>query len=121
VRLYPDAPYNYSTTSHGFVFTAGACPLDEKGLVVAPGDHEAQALRAIENLLAALAGHAIGPGSLVKTTVFVVARERADLIRVWEPVAARLGRVPSSLVGVSLLGYPDQLVEIEAIAVLDSE
>jgi hypothetical protein len=36
-------------------------------------------------------------------------------------VSARLGRTPSTLLGVSLLGYPDQLVEIEAIAVLDPD
>jgi enamine deaminase RidA (YjgF/YER057c/UK114 family) len=27
---------------------------------------------------------------------------------------------PSTLVGVTVLGYPDQLVEVEAVAVLDS-
>jgi enamine deaminase RidA (YjgF/YER057c/UK114 family) len=88
---------------------------------VAPGDREAQAVCAVQNLLAALAEHAVGPESLVKTTVFVVAHEHADLVRVWDIVSARLGRVPSTLVGVSLLGYPDQLVEIEAIAVVDSD
>jgi enamine deaminase RidA (YjgF/YER057c/UK114 family) len=56
---------------------------------------------------------------VVKTTVFVAAGERADLMRVWEVVSAHLGRAPSTLLGVSLLGYPDQLVEIEAIAVTD--
>jgi len=35
---------------------------------------------------------------------------------VWDTVAPRLGRAPSTLLGVALLGYPDQLVEIEAIA-----
>jgi hypothetical protein len=37
-------------------------------------------------------------------------------VRVWGVVAARLGSMPSTLLGVSLLGYPEQLVEIEAIA-----
>jgi hypothetical protein len=31
---------------------------------------------------------------------------------------ARLGRAPSTLLGVSMLGWPKQLVEIEAIASL---
>jgi enamine deaminase RidA (YjgF/YER057c/UK114 family) len=121
MSLYPDTPYDYSAAAGGLIFTAGACPLDEKGCVVAPGDRELQAARAVENLLAALAEHSVGPESLVKTTVFVVARQRADLARVWNVVCARLDRAPSTLVGVSLLGYPDQLVEIEAIAVVNSD
>jgi len=88
---------------------------------VAPGDFQGQALRAVENLLTALARHSVGPESLLKTTVFVVAHERSDLVRVWDVVAARLGQAPSILVGVWLLGYPEQLVEIEAIAVVGSE
>ena len=121
MSLYPGTPYDYSAAAGGLVFTAGACPLDGEGRVVAPGDHELQAARAIENLLAALAEHSVGPESLVKTTVFVVAQERADLARVWNVVCARLGRAPSTLLGVSLLGYPDQLVEIEAIAVVNPD
>jgi enamine deaminase RidA (YjgF/YER057c/UK114 family) len=48
--------------------------------------------------------------------VFFVARDRSDLVKVWDVVSSRLGRAPSTLLGVSLLGYTDQLVEIEAIA-----
>jgi len=120
MSLYSGVPYNYSTAAHGLVFTAGACPLDEHGTVVAPGDFAEQALRAVENLLGVLATHAVGAESLLKTTVFVVARDRSDLVRVWDVVSSRLGRAPSTLLGVSLLGYPDQLVEIEAIAVVGS-
>ena len=35
---------------------------------------------------------------------------------VFTPGACR--RIPSTLLGVALLGYPDQLVEIEAIAAI---
>jgi enamine deaminase RidA (YjgF/YER057c/UK114 family) len=116
MSLYPGTPYEYSATASGLVFTAGACPLDAEGRVVEPGDLEGQAARTVENLLAALAEAGTGAESLLKTTVYVVARERSDLVRVWNVVAERLGRAPSTLLGVSLLGYPDQLVEIEAIA-----
>ena len=39
-RLFPGAPYAYAArASQGdLIFTAGACPLDEQGQVVAPGD-----------------------------------------------------------------------------------
>jgi enamine deaminase RidA (YjgF/YER057c/UK114 family) len=116
MALYPGTPYEYSATASGLVFTAGACPLDEEGRVVEPGNLEAQAARTADNLLAALAAAGTGAESLLKTTIYVVASERADLVRVWDVVAGRLGRAPSTLLGVSFLGYPEQLVEIEAIA-----
>ena len=92
--------------------------VDADGRVVAPGDREAQATRCVDNLLAALAERGASASDLLKTTIFVVAESREDLVAVWEVVEARLGRIPSTLLGVSLLGYPDQLVEIEAIAAI---
>jgi enamine deaminase RidA (YjgF/YER057c/UK114 family) len=112
--LYPGVPYEYTSTANGLVFTAGACPLDAEGRVVAPGDLETQAAQAAENLIEALAK--AGADELLKTTIYVVGEERADLVRAWDVVSARLGRAPSTLLGVSFLGYPEQLVEIEAIA-----
>jgi enamine deaminase RidA (YjgF/YER057c/UK114 family) len=120
MHLYPGTPYDYSATARGLVFTAGACPLDHEGRVVAPGDFGRQAQQAVENLFAALAEHNVGADALLKTTVFVASTDRADLVHVWDSVSPRLGRAPSTLLGVALLGYPDQLVEIEAIAVVDT-
>jgi enamine deaminase RidA (YjgF/YER057c/UK114 family) len=120
VTLWRGVPYEYSRTAHGLVFTAGACPLDGDGNIVAPGDFEAQAAQTADNLLAALAEAGTGAESLLKTTIYVVAAERADLVRVWDVVSARLGRAPSTLLGVAHLGYPEQLVEIEAIAAVES-
>jgi enamine deaminase RidA (YjgF/YER057c/UK114 family) len=87
-----------------------------KGRVVAPGDFEAQARQAVDNLLQALAAAGAGRDELLRTTIYVVGEQRSDLVRVWDVVPERLGRTPSTLLGVSLLGYPDQLVEDEAIA-----
>jgi enamine deaminase RidA (YjgF/YER057c/UK114 family) len=116
VALWPGAPYEYTAAAGGFVFAAGACPLDEEGRVVAPGDLEAQAERVVENLREALAREGASFGDVVKATIYVVGAERGDLVRVWSVVSPRLGRVPNTLLGVSFLGYPDQLVEIEAVA-----
>jgi len=116
MELWRGAPYEYSRSAEGLVFCAGACPLDAIGNVVGPGDFEAQARQAVENLLSALHEAGADAKGLLKTTIYVATNERADLVRVWEVVAARLGRAPSTLLGVSLLGYPNQLVEIEAVA-----
>jgi enamine deaminase RidA (YjgF/YER057c/UK114 family) len=78
MSLYPGTPYDYSAAAQGLVFTAGACPLDEQGRVVAPGDLQGQARRAVDNLFTALSRHSVGAESLLKTTIFVVAHERSD-------------------------------------------
>jgi enamine deaminase RidA (YjgF/YER057c/UK114 family) len=118
MTLWAGAPYEYTARAGDFVFAAGACPLDEEGRVVEPGDLVAQAARTVDNLFAALADAGAAPGDLVKVTIYVVGEERADLVRVWNVVSPRLGRVPNTLLGVSFLGYPDQLVEIEGVAVV---
>ncbi|HEX5288539.1 MAG TPA: RidA family protein, partial [Streptosporangiaceae bacterium] len=42
-----------------------------------------------------------------------------DLVAAWDVVSAAFGEhdAPSTLLGVTVLGYPGQLVEIEAVAV----
>lgn len=118
--LYPGARYDYATVarSERLVFTAGACPIGPDGTVVAPGDPEAQARQALDNLVVTLAGAGSSLEQVLKTTVYVATSDRAELVRVWKVVEERLGAVrpPSTLIGVSLLGYPQQLVEIEAVA-----
>jgi len=116
IMLWNRAPYEYSRSADGLVFTAGACPLDAAGNVVAPGDIEAQARKATDNLVAALADAGTNLDSLLKTTIYVATDSRADLVLAWQAISSRLGRTPSTLLGVVCLGYPDQLVEIEAVA-----
>ena len=53
--------------------------------------------------------------------IYVVGEERGDLVRAWNVVSPRLGRAPSTLLGVSFLGYPDQLVEIDGVAVVERQ
>ena len=116
--LFPPPEYAHVARGGGLVFTAGAVPLDAEGTLVGPGDRAAQARRTIDNLLAALAEGSAGPEDVVKTTVYVVADEPGPLAEVWEVVrASPLAGAPSTLLGVSALGYPGQLVEIEAVAV----
>jgi len=119
--LFPHAPYaDAAVASPGaLVFTAGACPLDRNGATVSPGDVDAQARRAVANLFQVLEAAGSGPAAVVKTTVYVATADRAELVRAWEAVRASFGDLepPSTLLGVAALGYPGQLVEIEAVAV----
>jgi enamine deaminase RidA (YjgF/YER057c/UK114 family) len=117
VTLYPDTPYEYAAAAAGLVFTAGECPLDADGNVD-PGGLEEQAHAAIENLFAVLAREGSSPEQILKTTVYVATGDRAELVCAWNVVEQRLApnRPPSTLLGVSTLGWPGQLFEIEAIA-----
>lgn len=120
-RLYSGVPYAYAArvSAGDLIFTAGACPLDEQGNVVAKGDVAAQARQALANLRIALEDSGAATGDVVKTTVYVASSDRGELVAAWDEVAAFFGEhdVPSTLLGVAVLGYRDQLVEIEAIAV----
>jgi enamine deaminase RidA (YjgF/YER057c/UK114 family) len=119
-RLYSDPPYAYAAMASGtgLIFTAGACPLDADGQVVAPGDVAAQARQAVGNLRVALGECGTGLADVLKTTVYVASASRDDLVAAWAEIAAAFGEhdAPSTLLGVAVLGYPDQLVEIEAVA-----
>jgi len=118
--LADDVPYAYAARVPGdLVFTAGACPLDRDGAVVHPGDVRGQAERVMRNLEEALAAAGCTLGDVAKTTVYVASSERADLVAAWEVVSAAFGDhdAPSTLLGVAVLGYPGQLVEVEAVAV----
>ena len=101
------------------MFAAGACPIDASGKVVDGPDLPAQTARAVANLLTALTEAGVGVEHVLKTTVYVASDERSDLVAAWNVVAAAFGdaRPPSTLLGVACLGYTDQLVEIEAIAI----
>lgn len=121
--LYRGVPYAYASVAavpaDEFVFAAGACPLDADGKVAAPGDVAAQASQAVANLASALQAAGAGLNNVLKTTVYVASAERADLVAAWDVIRAAFGEhdAPSTLLGVTVLGYPEQLVEIEAVAV----
>jgi enamine deaminase RidA (YjgF/YER057c/UK114 family) len=114
-------PYAYAAVTTDrplLVFTAGACPLDAVGAVVAPGDVAAQAEAAMGNLRTALESVGARLDDVVKITVYVASNERSDLVAAWDVVHRWFGahEPPASLLGVSVLGYADQLFEVEAVA-----
>jgi len=122
-QLTDQAPYAYAAVASGIrrlVFTAGACPLDEDGTAVAVGDVAGQAEQVMSNLRTALAAAGADLTDVVKTTVDVASHDRDDLVTAWDVVSRHFGAhdVPSTLLGVAVLGYRDQLVEVEAVAAL---
>lgn len=119
--LYPDSGYAYAAVSApgSLVFAAGACPIDANGEVVGGTDVAAQARQMMANLVAALGAAGAGLTDVLKTTIYVASADQADLVSAWTVVHDEYfsaHEVPSTLLGVSVLGYSGQLVEIEAIA-----
>jgi enamine deaminase RidA (YjgF/YER057c/UK114 family) len=120
------AEYAYAATAPAesrLIFLAGACPLNEDGSTAAVGDYAGQAAKAVENMRVALADAGASLPDVISTRVLVASTLREDLVAAWKVVRESFGEhdVPSTLLGVTVLGYPDQLVEIEAVAaVLDS-
>lgn len=120
------AEYAYAATAPAearLIFLAGACPLNEDGSTAAVGDYAGQAAKALENMRTALADAGASLHDVISTRVLVASQRQQDLVKAWEVVRDAFGDhdVPSTLMGVTVLGYADQLVEIEAVAaVLDS-
>lgn len=117
------AEYAYAATvpaTSRLVFLAGACPLNEDGSTAGIGDYAAQARACVANMKTALAEAGAQLTDVVSTRVLVASSRQEDLVTAWEVVRDAFGDhdVPSTLLGVTVLGYDDQLVEIEATAAL---
>jgi enamine deaminase RidA (YjgF/YER057c/UK114 family) len=118
--LHPGVPYSYAAIAPpgGTVFTAGACPIDSEGRVTNPGDLVSQTRLTLDNLTATLHAAGCGLDDVVNTTVYVASADRSDLLAAWAVVEERFGSKgpPSTLLGVTVLGFTDQLVEVAAVA-----
>ncbi len=124
-KLSDVAEYAYAATAPKearLTFLAGSCPLNDDGTTAAVGSYAGQAAACIETLTTALEAAGATLQDVISTRVLVASSAQADLVEAWEVVRDAFGDhdVPSTLLGVTVLGYDDQLVEIEAVAaVLD--
>jgi enamine deaminase RidA (YjgF/YER057c/UK114 family) len=125
--LFPPPGYAHGAVvapGEELLFTAGAVPLDAEGRLVGPGDITAQTRQVLANLDAVLRDAHTTLAHVVSSTVYVVVPgpdSQPLLAEAWRavqstPLAA--GPHTSTLLGVSCLGYPGQLVEVTAVATL---
>ena len=115
------AQYAYAATAPRdarLIFLAGACPLDTDGSTAAVGDYAGQAAKCVETMKLALDAAGATIEDVISTRVLVASPRRADLEAAWRVIRQAFGDhdVPSTLFGVTVLGYENQLVEIEAVA-----
>jgi len=125
VHTNPDvyAPYLLSQAiiTGGFLFTSGQTAMGDDGEIVGKGDFDAQAEQAYRNLERVLNAGGSSLNSVVKVTVFITSMRHlpkmTELRRRWfsAPYPAE------TLVEISALYSPDAMIEIEAIAIVNSD
>lgn len=120
-QLSDAAEYAYASTAQAgarLVFLAGSCPLNADGSTAAVGSYAGQAAACVETMKGALEAAGAAITDVVGTRVLVASSSQGDLVEAWEVVRDAFGDhdVPSTLMGVTVLGYDDQLVEIECVA-----
>ena len=113
------AGYSRAVRVGDVVHVSGTVAVDESGAIAHPGDPYAQARRALEIIVGALAQAGAEPRHVVRTRMYV-----ADATR-WEEVARAHGEVfadirpATTLVAVAGFVDPAILVEIEAEAIVE--
>jgi enamine deaminase RidA (YjgF/YER057c/UK114 family) len=118
--LFPPPGYAHAIATEGgrLVHLAGACPIDEEGRVV-DGGVATQALQCLANLRSQLVAAGADFGDIVQARIYVATMTREDLVQAWRVVEETpVGAAACTLLGVTVLGYDRQLVEIEVVAAL---
>lgn len=118
--LHPPPGYSHAVSTSGgrLVHLAGACPIDEDGRVV-DGGVATQTLQCLANLRSQLEAAGATFGDVVQARIYVATMTREDLLQAWRVVEETpVGASACTLLGVAVLGYDRQVVEIEVVAVV---
>ena len=108
--------YRYADKVGDRLFVAGQVPRDASANVVAPGDPVGQARQCLENLFLLVDHHGFSRDDIHQLTIYVVGPHQ-NLIDAWVEVTACFDSnvPPATLLGVTHLGYIDQVVEVDAV------
>lgn len=108
--------YRYADTVGNQLFLAGQVPLDATGALLGADDPGHQASVCLDNLAALIAVHGFATSDIHRLTVYVVG-EHQNLLDAWDSVTTWFAHdvPPATLLGINMLGYSGQLVEIDAV------
>lgn len=120
VGLAPTANYQYAQRVGNQLFVAGQVPHDSAAQIVGIGDRPVQATQCLRNLRTLITLHGFSEKDIRQLTIYVVGNQQ-DLADTWAAIADWFEQhvPPATLLGVALLGYEDQLVEIDATVISD--
>ena len=123
-ELHATPGYHHVTvaTLDRVAFLAGQCPVDLNGDVVGVGDLAAQVDQVVANSLIALSAAGASPEDVVRSVIYVASSDQAVLATAWRrfndsPLRAAF-TTASTLLGVAVLGFPEQLVELDMTVAL---
>lgn len=113
--LAPTPGYRYAERSGSQLFVAGQVPLDSTGSLVGADSPADQTVQCLANLRVLLEVHGFATSDVKHLRVYVVGPHQ-HLLDAWAAVVEWFGgeTPPATLLGVQLLGYTGQLVEIDA-------
>jgi enamine deaminase RidA (YjgF/YER057c/UK114 family) len=122
-ELHKTAGYHHVTIVEAgrLAMLAGQCPVERSGAVV-DGGLEAQVDQVAANVMTALQAAGATPEDVVRTVIYVVTTDQPTLTAVWRrfnaTALAPAFTSASTLLGVAQLGFPGQLVELDATVAL---
>ncbi|WP_331768291.1 RidA family protein [Embleya sp. NBC_00896] len=123
-RLHPTPGYHHITVVEAgrTAYLAGQCPLDRTGVLVGPGDLDAQIDQIAANAHVALTTVGARPDHVVRSVIYVTSADTEVLAAAWERLTESIigpaFSTASTLLGVAQLGFPGQLVEVDLTAAL---
>ena len=119
--LAPTPGYRYANRVGNQLFVAGQVPLNANGKIIGLDNPALQATECLNNLQLLLSVHGFSEKDIQHITVYVVGPTE-DLSLAWNSVKEHFKHSvpPATLLGVARLGYPGQLVEIDATVIRES-
>lgn len=110
--------YAYARCDGNRLYVAGQLPVDAEGNISRKNDAYEQAKQCLANLAAVLGCYDFNLKDVQHLTIYV-AGDREALTDAWRSVREQFADAvpPATLLGVALLGYDEQLVEIDATVV----
>ena len=113
--LAPTSDYRYADQVGDRLFVAGQVPLDAHRQLVGVDDVKAQTHQCLANLFTLVMLHGFVRGDIHQLTVYVVGPHQ-QLIDAWHQVTEcfESNVPPATLLGATVLGHKNQLVEIDA-------
>lgn len=121
--------YNHDLWDHGItqgysvngtIYISGQFSHNKKGMFVGGGDIEAQTRQTLENLDSVLEGFGVTKSNLAYVEVYLTNPQEhfEPVVELFKEYAGK-HRPAGSLIGVTYLAFPEQLIEVRAVAHTD--
>lgn len=121
--------YNHDLWDHGItqgysvngtIYISGQFSHDKEGMFVGEGDIEAQTIQTLENLDRVLEGFGVTKSNLAYVEIYLTnPQEHSERVIDLFKEYVEKHRPAGSLIGVTYLAFPEQLIEVKAVAHTD--